>query len=165
MKFDFSYYNPTKIYFGRNSLDNLYEELASYGDTVLLIYGKGSVKKSGLYDKVLKILQSAGKRIVELPGIKSNPTYAQLTEGSRLVKENNVNLILAVGGGSVIDCAKGISVSAYCKGDPWQRYWINFDEVNNEIVPVGSILTMAGTGSEMNGGSVITNEAEMLKKW
>ena len=163
MKFDFSYYNPTKIYFGRNSLDNLYEELASYGDTVLLIYGKGSVKKSGLYDKVLKILQSAGKRIVELPGIKSNPTYAQLTEGSRLAKENNVNLILAVGGGSVIDCAKGISVSAYCKGDPWQRYWINFDEVNNEIVPVGSILTMAGTGSEMNGGSVITNEDEMLK--
>lgn len=163
MKFDFSYYNPTKIYFGRNSLDNLYEELASYGDTVLLIYGKGSVKKSGLYDKVLKILQSAGKRIVELPGIKSNPTYTQLTEGSRLVKENNVNLILAVGGGSVIDCAKGISVSAYCKGDPWQRYWINFDEVNNEIVPVGSILTMAGTGSEMNGGSVITNEDEMLK--
>ena len=81
----------------------------------------------------------------------------------QLVKENNVNLILAVGGGSVIDCAKGISVSAYCKGDPWQRYWINFDEVNNEIVPVGSILTMAGTGSEMNGGSVITNEAEMLK--
>ena len=163
MKFDFTYYNPTKIYFGRNSLDNLSGELKNYGENILLMYGKGSVKKSGLYDKVVGILNDAGKNVVELSGIKSNPSYNQLKEGARLVRENNVDLILAVGGGSVIDCAKGISVSAYCEGDPWERYWVNFEDVDNKIVPVASILTMAGTGSEMNGGSVITNEEKMLK--
>ena len=84
-------------------------------------------------------------------------------EGAKLVRENDVDLILAVGGGSVIDCAKAISVSAYCDGDPWQKYWVEFKDVDNKIVPVGSVLTMAGTGSEMNGGSVITNEEKMLK--
>lgn len=163
MKLDFTYYNPTKIYFGKTALGNLSAELQNYGDTVLLVYGKGSVKKSGLYDEVTGILKAAGKNVVELAGIKSNPTYAQMLEGGRLVRENHVDFILAVGGGSVIDCAKGISLSAYCKGDPWQRYWINFEEVDNEIIPVGAILTMAGTGSEMNGGSVITNEEKMLK--
>ena len=163
MKFDFCYYNPTKIYFGRTALENLPAELASYGTTVLLVYGKGSVKKSGLYDEVTDILKRAGKTVVELAGIKSNPSYAQMLEGAKLVRENHVDFILAVGGGSVIDCAKGISLSAYCKGDPWQRYWMDFEEVDNEIVPVGAILTMAGTGSEMNGGSVITNEEKMLK--
>lgn len=163
MKLDFTYYNPTKIYFGKTAFGNLSAELQNYGDTVLLVYGKGSVKKSGLYDEVTGILKAAGKNVVELAGIKSNPTYAQMLEGGRLVRENHVDFILAVGGGSVIDCAKGISLSAYCKGDPWQRYWINFEEVDNEIIPVGAILTMAGTGSEMNGGSVITNEEKMLK--
>ena len=163
MKYDFTYYNPTKIYFGKTALENLSGELENYGKTVLLMYGKDSVKKSGLYDKVLKILNDAGKTVVELAGIKSNPSYFQLLEGARLVRENNVDLILAVGGGSVIDCAKAISVSAYCEGDPWQKYWIDFADVDNKIVPVGSILTMAGTGSEMNGGSVITNEEQMLK--
>jgi alcohol dehydrogenase YqhD (iron-dependent ADH family) len=163
MKFDFTFFNPTKIYFGKTALDNLPGELANYGNTVLLVYGKGSVKKLGIYDKVIEILQAAGKKVIELPGVKSNPTYVQMMEGARLVRENNVDLILAVGGGSVIDCAKGISVSAYCKGDPWQRYWINFEDVDNKVIPVGSILTMAGTASEMNGGSVITNEAEMIK--
>ncbi len=163
MKFDFTYYNPTKIYFGKTALGNLSDELKNYGENILLIYGKNSVKKSGLYDKVIEILNSADKKVTELSGIKSNPSYSQLLEGARLVRENNVDLILAVGGGSVIDCAKGISVSAYCEGDPWQRYWVNFEDVNNKIVPVASILTMAGTGSEMNGGSVITNEEKMLK--
>lgn len=163
MNLDFSYYNPTKVYFGKTALSSLYDELINYGETILLVYGKNSVKKSGLYDEIMNILQSAGKKVVELSGVKSNPTYVQMMEGVKLVRENKVNLILAVGGGSVIDCAKGISVSAYCKGDPWQRYWMNFEEVDNEIVPVGCVLTMAGTGSEMNGGSVITNEAEMIK--
>ena len=163
MKFDFNYYNPTKIYFGRTALDNLSGELSGYGKTVLLMYGKGSVKKLGLYDKVVEILKDAGKTVVELSGIKSNPSYSQLKEGARLVRENDVDLILAVGGGSVIDCAKGISVSAYCDGDPWQKYWLECKDVDNKIVPVASILTMAGTGSEMNGGSVITNEDEKLK--
>ena len=163
MLLDFFYHNPTKIYFGRTALDNLSAELANYGDTVLLIYGKGSAKKSGLYDKVIAALTGAGKKVVELPGIKSNPTYAQMMEGVRLVRENKADLILAVGGGSVIDCAKGISVSAYCEGDPWQKYWINYEDVNNAVVPVGAVLTMAGTGSEMNGGSVITNEEQKIK--
>ena len=86
-----------------------------------------------------------------------------MMEGGRLVRENSIDLILAIGGGSVIDCAKGISISAYCNGDPWQRYWVNFEDVDNKIVPVGCVLTMAGTASEMNGGSVITNEEKMIK--
>lgn len=163
MKFDFSYHNPTKIHFGKTALDNLTAELANYGDTVLLIYGKNAVKKIGLYDKVIDILKNSGKKVVELAGIKPNPTYSQLIEGVKLVRENDVDLILAVGGGSTIDCAKGISVSAYCEGDPWTKYWENGEEVTNKIVPVGSVLTMAGTGSEMNGGSVITNEEKKLK--
>ena len=163
MNLDFTYYNPTKIYFGKDALSNLPAELARYGNTVLLVYGKGSVKKLGLYDQVMEMLAQAGKTVVELPGIKSNPTYAQLQEGARLVREHQVDLILAVGGGSVIDCSKGISVAAYCEGDPWQRYWVDMEEVNNPIVPVGSILTMAGTGSETNGGSVITNDEVKMK--
>ena len=163
MNLDFTYYNPTKIYFGKDALQNLPAELAHYGNTVLLVYGKGSVKKLGLYDQVMEMLAQAGKTVVELPGIKSNPTYAQLQEGARLVREHQVDLILAVGGGSVIDCSKGISVAAYCGGDPWQKYWVNMEEVTNPVVPVGSILTMAGTGSEMNGGSVITNDEVKMK--
>lgn len=163
MKYDFCYYNPTKIYFGKEALGNLSGELANYGKNILLIYGKNSVKKSGLYDEVIKILKAADKNVTELSGIKSNPSYSQLLKGASLVKKNDVDLILAVGGGSVIDCAKGISVSAYCEGDPWQKYWVDFEPVTNKIVPVASILTMAGTGSEMNGGSVITNEEKMLK--
>lgn len=163
MKYDFCYYNPTKIYFGKEALGNLSGELSNYGKNILLIYGKNSVKKSGLYDEVIKILKAADKNVTELSGIKSNPSYSQLLKGASLVKENDVDLILAVGGGSVIDCAKGISVSAYCEGDPWQKYWVDFEPVTNKIVPVASILTMAGTGSEMNGGSVITNEEKMLK--
>lgn len=163
MKYDFTYYNPTRIHFGRDAIGHLTEELTHYGKNVLLVYGKGSVKKSGLYDNVLAILKQADKNVTELSGIKSNPSYTQLLEGARLVREHQIDLILAVGGGSVIDCAKGISVSAYCDGDPWQKYWIDFQPVENKIVPVGAILTMVGTGSEMNGGSVITNEEHMLK--
>ena len=163
MKFDFTFHNPTKIYFGKTALDNLSAELKNCGDTVLLIYGKNAVKKIGLYDKVIEILKTTNKNVIELGGIKPNPSYSQLLEGARLVRENGVDLILAVGGGSTIDCAKAISVSAYCEGDPWTKYWINEEEVTNKIVPVGSVLTMVGTASEMNGGSVITNEEEMLK--
>lgn len=163
MIFDFNFHNPTRIYFGKTAINNLSVELANYGETVLLMYGKNAIKKIGLYDKVIEILQKAGKKIVELAGIKPNPSYAQVLEGVRLVRENKVDFILAVGGGSTIDCAKAISVSAYCEGDPWQKYWIEGKAVDNAIVPVGSILTMVGTASEMNGGSVITNEEKMLK--
>lgn len=164
MIYDFTYYNPTKIYFGKGALSNLTEELKNYGKTVLLVYGKGSIKKIGLYDQVVAILKEAGKEIVELAGINPNPRYAQVLEGARLVREGQVDLILAVGGGSTIDCAKAISVSAYCEGDPWTKYWMNREDVTHPIVPVGSILTMTGTASEMNGGSVITHEELKIKK-
>lgn len=163
MLHDFTYYNPTKIYFGKDAMQTLSAELANYGKNILLLYGKNSIKKIGLYDEVVNTLKACGKNITELSGIKPNPAYSQVLEGARLVRENKIDLILAVGGGSVIDCAKAISVSAYAKGDPWQRYWIDFEEVDNKIVPVGTILTMTGTASEMNGGSVITNEEVTIK--
>ena len=163
MLFDFTYYNPTRIHFGKNSLKELKGELANFGDTVLLVYGKNSIKKNGLYDELISILNEGGKKVVELSGVMSNPTYAKVLEGGKIVRENKVDLILAVGGGSVIDCAKAISVAAYCEGDAFTRYWLNFEPVNNDMVPVGSILTMVGTGSEMNGGSVITNEELKIK--
>jgi len=163
MLHDFTYYNPTKIYFGKDAMNSLPSELNSYGKNILLLYGKNSIKKIGLYDEVVKELKECGKNVTELSGIKPNPSYSQVLEGAKLVRENKIDLILAVGGGSVIDCAKAISVSAYAKGDPWQRYWIDFEEVDNEIVPVGTILTMTGTASEMNGGSVITNEEVTIK--
>lgn len=163
MLLNFSFYNPTKIYFGKNSLDNLKPGLADYGNTVLLIYGKNAVKAIGLYDQVTSILKEAGKKVVELSGVMPNPTYAKLMEGVKLVKDNNVDLILAVGGGSVIDCAKGIAVSAYCEEDPFEKYWLRSKGLANKTVPVASILTMVGTGSEMNGGSVITHEETKIK--
>lgn len=163
MLYDFTYYNPTKIYFGKDAIGNLPSELDSFGKNILLLYGKSSIKKIGLYDEVIKILKESGKNVTELSGIKPNPSYSQVLEGGRLVRENNIDLILAVGGGSTIDCAKAISVSAYAKGDPWQRYWIDFEPIDNKIVPVGAILTMTGTASEMNGGSVVTNEAVSIK--
>ncbi len=164
MNIDFSFQNPTRIHFGRTAMQHLPEELANFGSNVLLMYGKQSIKKSGLYDEVMNLLHQAGKRVCELPGIKSNPAYRQVLQGAQLVREHNVDLILAVGGGSVIDCAKAISVSAYCEGDPWQRYWINGEKVSNPVVPVASILTMTGTASEMNAGSVITNEELKVKQ-
>lgn len=163
MLLDFTFYNPTKIYFGKDSLNNLKAELANYGDTVLLAYGKNAIKSIGLYDQVNAILKHAGKKVVELSGVMPNPTYAKLMEGAKLVKDNNVSLILAVGGGSVIDCAKGIAVSAYCEEDPFEKYWLRYENISNKTVPVASILTMVGTGSEMNGGSVITHEASKVK--
>lgn len=163
MLYDFTYYNPTKIYFGKDSEKNLSGELKNYGKNILLLYGKNSIKKTGIYDKIINILKTCDKNITELSGIKPNPSYTQVLEGAELVRKNKIDLILAVGGGSTIDCAKAISVSAYANGDPWQRYWINFEPIDNNIVPVGTILTMAGTASEMNGGSVITNEKISVK--
>ncbi|EKO3391323.1 iron-containing alcohol dehydrogenase [Vibrio fluvialis] len=164
MQLDFSYYNPTTIHFGKESLTKLADELPHYGETVLLVYGRNAIKSNGLYDDVMAILSAAGKNVVELSGVMPNPTYDKMMEGVALVREHNVGLILAVGGGSVIDCTKGISVSAHCHdADPFQKYWVEFKDVDNDVVPVASILTMVGTGSEMNGGSVITHEATKYK--
>ena len=163
MLLDFTYYNPTKIHFGKGSLDKLKDELANYGKTVLLTYGLSSIKKIGLYDQVVAILKNAGKDIVELSGVMPNPTYEKMMEGAKLVRDHEVGLILAVGGGSVIDCAKGISASAYCEEEPFEKYWLKQKPVDHKIVPLASILTMVGTGSEMNGGSVITHEEQKIK--
>lgn len=164
MKYDFTFYNPTRIHFGRDAMRYLPDELKGVGNKVLLLYGKNAIKKIGLYEEVLRILKQNQKTVFELGGIQPNPTYAQVLEGARLVRENQVDFILAVGGGSVIDCAKAISVSAYTDGDPWQKYWVDFQPLDSRVVPIGSVLTMVGTGSEMNGGSVITNEAVMIKE-
>ena len=160
---DFIFCNPTRIYFGKNSLSGLDKELPLYGKTVMLIYGKGSVKKSGLYDKVTALLKAHGKTVVEDGGVMPNPTLDKLCEGMRIAREAKADLILAVGGGSVCDYAKAVSVSAYCNEDPWEKYYIRSEPVDNKIIPVGCVLTMVGTGSEMNGGSVITNTRTKLK--
>ena len=163
MLFDFTYYNPTTIHFGKNALEKLGKEVSKYGETILLVYGKTAIKKNGIYDRVTAILKEAGKKVVELPGVMPNPTYSKMQEGCELVRANDVDLILGVGGGSVIDCAKGISVAAYCEEDPFKKYWLEYQKVSNKTVPVASILTMVGTGSEMNGGSVITHEETKTK--
>ena len=160
---NFSYKNATKLYFGDESLQYLNDELPKYGKTVQLIYGGGSVKKNGIYDAVVEILKANGKTIVEDAGVMPNPTADKLREGVRIARENKVDLLLAIGGGSCCDYAKAVSVSVHCDDDPWEKYFIRFEEPDCEIVPVGCILTMAGTGSEMNAGAVITNHEQKLK--
>ncbi|ORX45635.1 hypothetical protein BCR36DRAFT_333067 [Piromyces finnis] len=164
MIIDFTFYNPTKIIFGKNSLDKLEEELNNFGEKILFTYGGGSIKKNGIYEKVIAILNKCNKKIIEFGNVTANPTLDKMLEGSKLAKENEVDLILAVGGGSVIDCAKGISATAYCEGEVFNRYWIRREPVTNKTIPVASILTMVGTGSEMNGGSVIRDVKQMIKE-
>lgn len=160
---NFSYSNPTKLYFGEDSLNFLNEELPKYGKNILLVYGGGSIKKNDLYDEIVKILKDNGKEIFEDSGVMPNPTVEKLYEGCQRAKDNGVDLILAVGGGSVCDYAKAVSVSAYCEENPWDKYYLRMEDVNNKIIPVGCVLTMVGTGSEMNGGSVITNPTTKQK--
>ena len=160
---NFSYHNPTKLYFGEDSLSFLKDELAKYGENILLVYGGGSIKKSGLYDEITAILKDCGKNIAEVSGVMPNPTLEKLYEGIKIARENKTDFILAVGGGSVCDYSKAVSVSINCDEDPWDKYYIRFEEPSCEIIPVGCVLTMAGTGSEMNAGSVITNHDAKLK--
>lgn len=160
---NFSYSNPTKLYFGKDSLRFLNEELPKYGKSIMLIYGGGSIKKNGIYDDVVEILTANGKNVFEDAGVMPNPTVQKLYEGCKIAKENAVDLILAVGGGSVCDYAKAVSVSAYCEEDPWDKYYLRMEDADNKIIPVGCVLTMVGTGSEMNGGAVITNHEQKLK--
>ncbi|SFC50518.1 iron-containing alcohol dehydrogenase [Ruminococcus albus] len=160
---NFSYHNPTKLYFGEDSLSNLKTELANYGKNILFVYGGGSIKKSGLYDEIIAILNDCGKNVAEVSGVMPNPTSDKLNEGVAIAREHKTDFILAVGGGSVCDYSKAVSVSVHCDDDPWDKYYIRFEEPTCKIVPVGCVLTMAGTGSEMNGGSVITNHEAKLK--
>lgn len=155
---NFTYCNPTKLYFGEDSLINLNEELPKYGKNVVLVYGGGSIKKNGIYDKVTRILKNCGKDVAEISGVMPNPTLAKLYEGTDIARKHKADLILAVGGGSVCDYSKAVAVSVNCSDDPWEKYFIRFEEPDCKIIPVGCVLTMVGTGSEMNAGSVITNE-------
>lgn len=160
---NFSYCNPAKLYFGDQSLDYLNTELPKYGKNVVLIYGGGSIKKIGIYDDVIKILEAQGKNVAEIAGVMPNPTLAKLYEGIEIARKHQADLLLAVGGGSVCDYAKAVSVSVNCEEDPWEKYFVRFEEPSCETLPVGCVLTMAGTGSEMNAGSVITNQETKLK--
>ena len=160
---NFEYCNPTKLYFGDESLKYLRDELKNYGSRVLLVYGGGSIKKNGIYDEVIQILNESHKEIAEVSGVMPNPTLEKLYEGVNIARDNEIDFILAVGGGSVCDYAKAVSVSVHCDEDPWQKYYLQGEEPTCKIVPVGCILTMVGTGSEMNGGAVITNHETKLK--
>ena len=162
---NFIYSNPTKLYFGDEAQKNLVEALSGFGKKVMLTYGGGSIKRNGIYDDVIAALSAAGKEVVELSGVMPNPTVDKLIEGCKVARENDVDFILAVGGGSTIDYAKAVSVSAWYDGDAWERFWVKQEDPKpgERIIPVGAVLTMAGTGSEMNGGSVITNHATKMK--
>lgn len=165
MQGNFKYHNPTKLYFGEQSLNYLKDELQNFGERVLLNYGSGSVKRNGIYDEVVAILRDGGKTIIENPGVMSNPTLEKLHEGVRIARENRVDWILALGGGSVCDYSKGVAASVGFDGDYWQEFWLDGHQPQQEqkILPVGCILTMAGTGSEMNGGCVITDAEKNFK--
>lgn len=160
---NFAYCNPTKLYFGDGSLQYLNEELPKYGKNVVLVYGGGSIKKNGIYDEVVDILKTNSKNVAEIAGVMPNPTLEKLYEGIEAARKHKADLILAVGGGSVCDYAKAVSVSVHCDEDPWEKYYLKFEEPDCEIVPVGCVLTMVGTGSEMNAGAVITNRETKLK--
>lgn len=160
---NFAYCNPTKLYFGDDSLKYLNTELPKYGKNVVLVYGGGSIKKNGIYDEVIDILKKNDKDVAEISGVMPNPTLAKLYEGVEIARNHKADLILAVGGGSVCDYSKAVSVSVNCDEDPWEKYYIKFEEPTCEVIPVGCVLTMVGTGSEMNAGSVITNSETKQK--
>lgn len=160
---NFIYENKTKVYFGKGGVkEYLASVVKNYGDTVMLAYGGGSVKKNGIYDEITAILQNAGKKVIEFFGIMSNPTYAKVQEGAALARDNNVGLILAVGGGSVIDCCKIVSAQAKLSEDIWDMETVR-KTYPSEFIPLGVIVTATGTGSEMNAGAVITHEEKKIK--
>lgn len=160
---NFEYCNPTKLYFGEDSLQYLNIELPKYGENVVLVYGGGSIKKNGIYDDVLELLEKNGKNVTEISGVMPNPTLEKLYEGVEIARNHHADLLLAVGGGSVCDYAKAVSVSVHCDENPWEKYYLKFEEPECEIIPVGCVLTMVGTGSEMNAGAVITNHESKMK--
>lgn len=163
MKNDFEFFNPTQVFFGRSAMENLSSVLSLYGDRVLLAYGSGSIRRNGVYDQVMNTLQACGKTVTEFSGILPNPTYEKVLEGGRLARASQADLILAVGGGSVIDCAKGVAIAAVEEGDLWTKYWQNKQPLDCTPLPIGAVLTMVGTGSEMDGDAVITHEATKRK--
>lgn len=160
---NFIYENKTKVYFGRGCVKEFLTCLVKDHKTIMMAYGQGSVKRNGIYDEVLNILMKAGKDVVEFPGIMPNPTYQKVLEGVKLAREKKVDLILGIGGGSVMDCCKAISLAARFDGDAWENFWERKGIVDFEPVQTGVIVTAAGTGSECNGAAVITNEDRKVK--
>ncbi len=161
---NFIFENATKVYFGKGCVKEYLDCLLKpYGDTVLLAYGGGSIKKNGIYDTVTSLLRESGKTIVEFSGIMSNPTYTKVLEGAKLAREHHVDMILGIGGGSVMDCCKAVSMAAVYEGDIWEDFWARAGVIDFEPMPLGVIVTAAGTGSECNGGAVITNEEAKIK--
>lgn len=161
---NFIFENSTKVFFGQGCvLEHLADAIRPFGKTVLLAYGGGSIKANGVYEQVTSILRAAGKTVVEFSGIMPNPTYAKVQEGAALAREKKADLILGVGGGSVMDCCKAVSLAARYDGDIWNDFWAKPGHIDFEPLPLGVIVTVAGTGSECNGGAVITNEAVKVK--
>lgn len=159
---DFTYAISTKVLFGKNKIEQLTEEIQKYADTVLFVYGQGSIKKLGIYDTVNTMLNKSDIDCVELGGVQPNPRITTVRTGIQLCKDHEVKFILAVGGGSAIDCAKTIAAGVYYDGDPWGLF-LEGDSLICDALPIGTILTAAGTGSEMNGNAVITNEETKQK--
>ena len=161
---NFQYYAPTKVVFGKGT-ENKAGQLVKEQNCrkVLIHYGSGSVKRSGLLDRIFASLDEEGISYISLGGVVPNPRLSLVYEGIDLCRREGVDFILAVGGGSVCDYAKAVSVSVYCEEDPWEKYYLKMEDVSCKIVPVGCILTMVGTGSEMNGGAVITNHSQKRK--
>lgn len=161
---NFVYEYPTKVYFGKGAAgQHLPGILAAYGPNVLLAYGSGSIKKNGVYEEITGILKAAGKTVTEFTGIMSNPTFAKVREGAKLAREHKIDLILAVGGGSVVDCCKIVCAQAVTDEDLWDLEMVQHKAPSGVPIPLGAVVTASGTGAEMNGGAVITNEAAKIK--
>jgi alcohol dehydrogenase len=152
---NFTFWNPTKLIFGKGQLEQLKSEIPLYGKKVLVVYGGGSIKRSGLYDKVINLLNEIDAQVFELPGVEPNPRITTARKGVEICKIEGIDVLLAVGGGSVIDCTKLIAAGAKYDGDAWDL--VTRKAAVNEALPFGTVLTLAATGSEMNSGSVITN--------
>ena len=161
---NFIFENSTKVAFGKGCVKEfLGGKVQEYGNNIMLAYGGSSIKKNGIYDEVVNILKENGKNITEFSGIMPNPTYKKVMEGALLAKENKIDLILAVGGGSVMDCSKAVSLAAAYDGNIWSDYWDKNGVIDFDPIPLGVIVTVTGTGSECNGGAVITNEEKKIK--
>ncbi len=161
---NFVYEYPTKVCFGKGAADaHLPGILTDYGPNVLLAYGGGSIKKNGVYEKMTGILKKAGKHITEFTGIMSNPTWAKVQEGAKLAREKRIDLVLAVGGGSVVDCCKIVCAQAVADEDLWDLEMVRHQAPSSPPIPLGAVVTASGTGAEMNGGAVITNEDAKIK--
>ena len=160
---NFIYENSTKVYFGQGCVKEFLSSLTRDSRNILLACGERSAKQYGIYDEVLNILMADGKNVVDFSGIMPNPTYEKVLEGIQLAKNHNIDLILGIGGGSVMDCAKAVSLGVRCNGDPWENFWERKGIVDFSPIPVGVIPTTAGTGSECNGAAVITNEKSKVK--